>query len=137
MSFDELLSAGKLDISTVADPGAQGDGVFGMHGIGVSVPQAAAVAAATVGFAILLHIPKGIMLSIGLLSIIVAAGIDAVFVVVGLSMSVEGAAPKAHCSDAPLQTHTPIFKLLHQGYLSLNIALNEKYTSSADREPLG
>ena len=111
MSFDESLSAGKLEIITVSEPGAQGVAVFGTHGIGVSAPKAAAVAAATVGFAMLLHMPKGIMLTIGLLSIIVAAGIDAVFVVVGTSMRLEGAAPKAHCSDAPLQTHFPIIKI--------------------------
>ena len=36
-----------------------------MQGIGVSTPRAAAVAAATVGFAIELHIPNGMMFTIG------------------------------------------------------------------------
>ena len=37
--------------SAVGDPGAQGAGMTGTHGIGVRTPSAAAVAAATVGFA--------------------------------------------------------------------------------------
>jgi hypothetical protein len=46
-----LFSAGIPPISTVGEPGAQGVVVAGMHGIGVSTPSAAAVAAATVGLA--------------------------------------------------------------------------------------
>lgn len=51
--------------STVGLPGAQGAGMTGMHGMGVSTPRAAAVAAATVGFAMELHMPKGMMFTIG------------------------------------------------------------------------
>jgi hypothetical protein len=36
-----------------------------MHGIGVSTPNAAAVAAATAGFVGVMHIPKGWTLTIG------------------------------------------------------------------------
>ncbi|MNG34964.1 hypothetical protein D3C84_1215890 [compost metagenome] len=39
-------------------PGIHGVAVAGMHGIGVSTPSAAAVAAATVGLARLVHMPK-------------------------------------------------------------------------------
>ena len=63
--FDASSSAGKLPISTVGAPGTHGLGVAGTHGIGVSTPDAAAVAAATVGFARLKHIPNGKMFSIG------------------------------------------------------------------------
>jgi hypothetical protein len=52
-------------IIAVGAPGTQGAGVFGMHGIGVSTPRAAAVAAATVGLAGELHMPKGMIFSIG------------------------------------------------------------------------
>jgi hypothetical protein len=41
------LRAGCPSTSTVGLPGAQGSGVAGMHGWGVRVPMAAAVAAAT------------------------------------------------------------------------------------------
>ena len=51
MHFDELLSAGMFSTRTVGEPGAHGADVAGMHGIGVSTPSAADVAAATVGFA--------------------------------------------------------------------------------------
>jgi hypothetical protein len=64
-SMDELLSAGKFPRSTVGDPGVQGAGVTGTQGIGVKTPKAEAVAAATVGFASELHIPKGMMFTMG------------------------------------------------------------------------
>ena len=74
-SLDVLFSAGMFPISTVGLPGTQGAGVTGMHGIGVRTPKAAAVAAATVGLEGVVHMPKGRMLTIGLLSIMVAAGV--------------------------------------------------------------
>jgi hypothetical protein len=53
-------------------PGAHGDTITGMQGIGVSTPIAAEVAEATVGFAIDRHIPNGIIFIIGAKSIILA-----------------------------------------------------------------
>ncbi len=55
-------------------PGAHGATIAGMHGIGVNTPQAEAVAEATCGFAIDWHIPKGMMFTIGALSMMVALG---------------------------------------------------------------
>lgn len=46
-------------------PGAQGDVVTGIQGMGVRTPSAAAVAEATVGLANELHIPKGRILTMG------------------------------------------------------------------------
>ena len=46
----------------------------GTHGIGVKTPRAAAVAAATVGFESVLHIPNVEIFTIGEKSIIVAIG---------------------------------------------------------------
>ena len=66
ISVDVLFSAGMLLMSTVGAPGTQGAGVFGMHGMGVSTPMAAAVAAATCGLAGLVHIPNGMMFIMGL-----------------------------------------------------------------------
>ena len=57
--------------------GAQGATVAGTHALGVSTPNAAAVAAATAGLAGLEHIPK----VVHLLSIIVAAGIPPIITV--------------------------------------------------------
>lgn len=54
--------------------GIHGATTAGTHGIGVKTPKAAAVAAATVGLEIVLHIPKDIMFTIGIKSIIVATG---------------------------------------------------------------
>ncbi len=66
MHFEMLSSAGILAINTVGAPTTHGDDVAGTHGIGVNTPSAAAVAAATVGFAGELHIPKGMIFTSGL-----------------------------------------------------------------------
>src|SRR5579862_6436485 len=63
----EVLSrVGMLPRRTVGAPSTQGAGVLGMHGMGVSTPRAAAVAAATVGLAGDIHMPKGKMLVMGM-----------------------------------------------------------------------
>ena len=51
---------------TVAEPGDQGATVFGTQGMGVSTPDAAAVAAATIGLVCVVHIPKVEILITGL-----------------------------------------------------------------------
>ena len=66
MHLQASCSAGKLPILCVIDPGVHGAAVAGMHGIGVSTPSAAAVAAATVGLAGELHTPNGMMLTSGM-----------------------------------------------------------------------
>lgn len=91
-------------MSAVGLPGAQGAGITGIHGIGIRTPRAAAVAEATVGFAMELHIPKGIIFFIGTLSIIVAKGIDVTTLFSGVTVSMDGAIPKLHESIAPEHT---------------------------------
>ena len=79
-----------------------------MQGIGVNTPKAAAVAAATAGFVIVIHIPKGLIFSKGTQSLIVAIGspeINTLFV--GSVQSTEGATPNEHFKHAP-QTTTDI-----------------------------
>src|ERR1039458_7921944 len=66
INWETLSSVGKLPSSTVGAPGTHGAGVFGMHGMGVRTPSAAAVAAATVGFDGDMHIPNGSMFSMGM-----------------------------------------------------------------------
>ncbi len=66
INLEVLLRAGIFPTRTVGDPGTQGAGVLGTQGIGVKTPKAAAVAAATVGFAMEVHIPKGIMFTMGM-----------------------------------------------------------------------
>jgi hypothetical protein len=104
MHLEELFRAGIFATNTVGDPGTQGAAVTGMQGIGVSTPSAAAVAAATIGLAGELHIPKGIILTIGLLSIMLAIGIVVSTRFAGKTINVPGAAPKLHCKAAPPQT---------------------------------
>jgi len=92
-----LFKAGMLPIITVAEPGDHGATVTGTHGIGVNTPNAAAVAAATVGLAIDMHMPKGGIFTIGLLSMIFAAGIlPAIAWLAGSTLNVLGATPNVH-----------------------------------------
>jgi hypothetical protein len=105
MHLEVSFRAGMLEINTVGEPGAQGATVFGMHGIGVSTPRAALVAEATVGFAIEVHIPNGMIFIIGLWSMILAAGTPATFTMLtGSTTRLLGATPKLHWSKAPLTT---------------------------------
>lgn len=87
-------------------PGLQGI-VTGTHGMGVSVPIAAAVAAATVGFVWDLHIPNGRMLVIGAQSMMLAAGMTEAVTVGATTIKVEGARPWEHVSVEPLFTCFP------------------------------
>jgi hypothetical protein len=66
MHVEVLFKAGILAMSTVGEPGVQGATITGIHGMGVNTPMAAAVAAATVGFDGLMHIPKGMMFTMGI-----------------------------------------------------------------------
>lgn len=59
-------SEGILPSSMVGAPGIQGEAVAGMQGMGVNTPSAAAVAAATVGLAMLMHMPKGMIFTSGM-----------------------------------------------------------------------
>jgi hypothetical protein len=93
-------------ISTVGEPGIHGAVVTGMHGCGVSVPSAAAVAAATWGLLGVVHMPNGGMDAIGLLSWIVAASAPPAWTGApcGIAVSVLGARPNEHVRAAPAVT---------------------------------
>ena len=94
-------NTGKLEIFT-CPPGAQGATITGIQGIGVSTPIAADVAEATVGLANDWHMPKGAILTMGLLSMILPI---AMFINLGRVGSiidkVDGAIPNVHCNSAP------------------------------------
>ena len=66
MFIDVLSSVGMLPSSTFGAPGTHGAVVAGMQGIGVSTPMAAAVAAATIGFAGDMHMPNGMIFTRGM-----------------------------------------------------------------------
>ena len=108
MHFDVLFSAGILAICTVGEPGAHGAATTGTHGIGVSAPMLAAVAEATVGLARELHMPKGMMFTKGLLSMMLAAGAPAMTRLTGRTTSELGLLPKLHCRFAPAHTSCPM-----------------------------
>ncbi len=94
---DELFTAGTPPVMTVGDPGAQGPAITGVHGIGVSAPNAAAVAAATVGFMRLVQVPNGLMFKNGTMSVIAATGwLPAMTRFRGMIDSGVGAMPNEH-----------------------------------------
>jgi hypothetical protein len=101
MHLEVLLSAGMPPIMQPVEPGVQGDVVTGMHGIGVKTPSAAAVADATVGLAMDMHMPNGGMLVMGTKSMMLAAGVVAFTLLTGKTFSAEGAIPKVHIMTAP------------------------------------
>jgi hypothetical protein len=88
---------GPIGRRTVTFDVIQGADIAGTQGIGVNTPKAAAVAAATIGFAILLHIPKGAILAIGIISTIEPTGILEINTgTLGITMRDDGASPKLH-----------------------------------------
>src|SRR5258708_34629989 len=97
-----------LPIKTVGAPGTQGAGVTGTQGIGVRTPRAAAVAAITAGFDGEGHMAKEGTLTMGAESITVAAGVPVRTRLTGRTESGPGAAPKLHCSRAPIHTSSAI-----------------------------
>ena len=103
ISMELLFSVGMFASSTVGAPGSQGAVVAGMHGIGVSTPSAAAVAAATIGLAIDMQVPKGRMFTSGLLSMMLASGTPVITRFCGSTARLDGAAPKVHWHIAPMQ----------------------------------
>src|SRR5947208_3034413 len=94
LHIDGDVSAGMFAISVFAAPGFHGPAGTGTQGIGVSTPNAAAVAAATVGFARLVHMPNGGMFIAGTMSLIVAAGLPSMITrLVGSTFRADGATP--------------------------------------------
>jgi hypothetical protein len=101
MQVEVLFKAGMPPIMQVAEPGVHGEVVTGTHGIGVSTPRAAAVAEATAGLAMDIHMPKVGMFVIGMKSIMFAAGAVALVLFTGRTLRADGATPKEHIITAP------------------------------------
>jgi len=109
ISLQFFVTPGWLATVTIILPGIQGDGVLGIHGIGVSAPIAAAVAEATTGLASDWHKPNGRIFTMGLLSIILACGM-LLFITrfTGNTINEDGASPMLHFKIAPLHTNSAI-----------------------------
>jgi hypothetical protein len=104
--WELFWSAGWPPIITVGEPGVHGV-VTGMHGIGVRTPRAAVVAAATCGLDRVVHMPKGATLTIGLKSMMLAAGCPPLVTrLSGKTLNTDGATPNEHRIWAPLTTCT-------------------------------
>jgi hypothetical protein len=94
--IESLSNIGLLFRITVGLIGIHGAAIIGIHGIGVKIPKAAAVAAATMGLAKLMHIPNGIIFKKVTLSKIEPHGKLQKNEAVGNTTKGEGAAPNAH-----------------------------------------
>ena len=104
LQIDVSFSAGIPAIVVMAEPGVQGDTVMGMHGTGVGVPSAAAVAAMNIGFPGQMHMPNGAMFMIGAKSMIFAASGPEHVTIFGMAVNDDGAAPNGHARIAPVTT---------------------------------
>jgi hypothetical protein len=104
MHVEVLFNAGIPPSIIVADPGTHGAVVAGMQGMGVNTPKAAAVAEATVGFAMDMHIPKVGIFVMGIMSMMLAAGVPHMVRLAGRTTSEDGAMPKEHIMTAPAVT---------------------------------
>lgn len=104
MSLESLVRAGLPPINSFGLPGIQGPAITGIQGMGVSTPKAAAVALATFGFEGLLHIPKGIIFTMEMLSMIDARAWELMTLAAGRTFNTDGAVPNEQVMDAPAQT---------------------------------
>jgi hypothetical protein len=105
LQLHESSRAGFPSRMTEGDPGDHEDTMLGTQGMGVRTPSAAAGAAATVGFARLVHMPNDAMLSMGSKSMTLAAGSPSTETRgLDVAVSVEGPMPNVHCISAPLHT---------------------------------
>jgi hypothetical protein len=103
LHIDPAVSALLPPIVVRNAPGSQVPTIVGTQGIGVSTPSAAAVAAATVGFARLEHMPNGGTLTPGAVSVTTAAGRPSIVTrEMGSETSEDGARPNVHWSIAPV-----------------------------------
>ncbi len=110
MHLLSIVRQGLPPASTGDPPGVQLPAVEGTQGWGVSTPMAAAVAEATCGLAMLVHIPKLGMFKIPVPSAMVpigfpSANVDMLFV----ALKDAGPVPKEQVSDAPVTTICDIF----------------------------
>lgn len=104
-----LFNAGIFPTNTLGEPGNQGAGVTGTQGMGVNTPKAAAVAAATAGLASDVHIPKGGMFRMGLLSMMLAMGKLVMRTrFTGNTTNGAGVMPNTHFNIAPAHTANAI-----------------------------
>src|SRR5580700_5570782 len=105
INCDVSSSVGISPSNTVGAPGTHGATVMGMQGIGVRTTMAAAVAAATMGSAGDMHMPTGMIFTLGMVFRILAFGISLVETMfVGRTTSLLGSILMQHIMVAPMQT---------------------------------
>ena len=122
MHCEVLVTAGTPPVITVGEPGAHGPATSGVHGMGVSAPNAAAVAAATVGFIRLVHAPNGLMFKNGTMSVIAATGwLPAMTRLTGRIVSGVGAIPNEHWITDPLVTTAAMAPSVRQRHRSVGV----------------
>lgn len=119
MSLEAPVRAGLPPINSFGLPGIQGPAITGIQGMGVSTPKAAAVALATFGLARLLHMPKGIIFTMEMLSMIDARAWELMTLAAGRTFNTDGAAPNEQVRNAPAQTQHGIYISSYIIFLSI------------------
>ena len=109
ISLQSFVRQGFPPASTVPCVGIHAPVGCGIQGCGVRTPKAAAVAAATCGFAMDEHIPNGGMFDMLVASCMVAIGLPPASAVCWLvTFNVEVPAPKLQIILAPVVTSCPM-----------------------------
>lgn len=119
INLQSEFNAGMLAICTVVEPGVHGAGKVGIQAPGVGTPSAAAVCAAVGGLGKKMHRPNGATLTIGLLSMMFAAGLPPIVTrFAGNTLSEPGNEPPVHWINAPATTGIAMVALYLQCHAS-------------------
>jgi hypothetical protein len=110
INIESMFIIGIDPAITVGLPGIHGVTVTGRHGIDSTAPKLAILAAISSGLAGLTHIANGVILTIGILSTIVATGmLHATTLRVGKIFKGAGAKPNTHLNIVPSESQKLIF----------------------------
>lgn len=106
--------------------GIHGPRGIGIHGAGVKTPNAAAVNAAVIGLAILIHTPNGFTFKNGIKSTHEPIGpVGVIIIESGKNVNGVGATPKLHFTNAPLPAANP--GIIQPPYCLVNFHLYHMY----------
>ena len=119
--IESLVNKGPVELIKEGFKGAQVPTGVGMQVPGVNTPNAAAVCAAVIGFAKLVHNPNGVIFTNGMQFTQVPIGKAEQTTVDGIIVNIPGAKPNEQFVIAPLHTQNPILYILTRYYWTIFI----------------